>query len=154
MAVIGHNFFKVNGEKEKVRGKVNLGSVNNNIRIKNVEKRKMKPGKLGEAVAFFYEFKTEYDLKGSEGKLGTLEIEGEVLWKGNEDKVLGKWEKEEKVDKKIFAKVLNMALSKAQIKALELSQDLNLPMPIKLPSIKKKRKQNRMDKEEKLSYIR
>lgn len=153
MAVIGHNFSKIKGEKKRTRGKINLGSVNNNIQIKNVENRKMEPRKLGEVISFSYEFRTEYGLKKSQGKLGTLEIGGQVLWKGNEEKILNKWKKEEKVDKKVFKKVLNVALSKSQIKALELSQDLNLPMPIKLPSVKEKRKKDQVN-EEKLSYIR
>lgn len=153
MPIIGHNFFKIEAKNKKVEGKVKIDSINNNIKITSVGKRRIKPRELGNAIAFSYEFTTDYELeKPKDKELGNILIEGEILWKGKADEIMRKWRNEKKIKKGVFKKVLNAALSKSQIKVLELSQDLNLPVPVNLPKITKKQK--KVDKEERLSYIR
>ena len=48
-------------------------------------------------------------------------------------KAIDGWKKEKKVDKDIMTQVLNTALTRCNVQALILSQDLNLPPPIPLP---------------------
>ena len=69
-----------------------------------------------------------------------IELKGAVLFYAEKDEikeVLEDWKKKKLSDS--FQEVLfNIILRKANIKALELEEELNLPFHINLPSIKKK----------------
>ena len=54
------------------------------------------------------------------------------------DEILKNWKEKKPVDESIMMSVMNTALSKCTLMALQLSQDMNLPAPIKLPRITKK----------------
>lgn len=152
MAVIGHNFFKIEAER-KARGKVKLGRIDNNVKIKDVERRNVRPSN-SEVAVFRYVFKTDYKLEEPEGEeLAEIEIGGEVIWKNGVDKIMDEWQEKQKIPEEIFKEVLNAALSKAQVKLLEVTQDLNLPIPIQLPSIKKEDNEPKQQ-EDRMSYIR
>ena len=51
---------------------------------------------------------------------------------------MNKWKKEKKIDQALSAILMNRILTKCDIKALALLQDLNLPPSIPLPIIAKK----------------
>ena len=49
--------------------------------------------------------------------------------------ILASWKKDKKVPKELMAGLLNTILTKCNIQALILSQEINLPAPIPLPKV-------------------
>lgn len=133
MAVIGFNFNKINVEKKEItQGKVNIS---NNVAIKNIEQKDIALGKnKQDALKFTFEFSSKY-----EPGLGNILLGGDVLYLTDAKKskeILDGWKKEKKIPKEIMAGILNTVLSKCNIQALILSQEVNLPPPIPLPKVK------------------
>ena len=102
--------------------------------MKKVEEASIPVGKANQkALKFSYEFVTKY-----EPNLGNINIEGELLYLVPNDvveKTLKEWKKDKKVSKELLAPILNAVLNKCSIKALLMSQDLNLPTPMQLPRV-------------------
>ena len=136
MPVVGFNFNKMNIEKRSaLKGKVNI---KNNISIKKVEPKDLSLGKSSEAgLSFVFEFTSKYEPNFAEVFLG-----GDVVFIEDAKKIkeiLSAWKKDKKVPEDIMAQILNTALNKCNVKALVLSDDLNLPPPIPLPKIESKK---------------
>jgi hypothetical protein len=133
MAIIGVNFTKINVEKKDLaKGKINI---NNNISIKDIKKKDLAPGKNinQKGLQFIFSFASKY-----EPKLAEIKLEGEVLFVGTNkvvEDVLKAWKKDKKPAKEIMTAVLNTALTKCNIQAIVLSQQVNLPPPIPLPRV-------------------
>ncbi|MBI2658791.1 hypothetical protein HYX05_01660 [Candidatus Woesearchaeota archaeon] len=49
--------------------------------------------------------------------------------------LLASWKKDKKVPKELMAGLLNTILTKCNIQALILSQEINLPAPIPMPKV-------------------
>ena len=137
MPIVGCNYRKITLErKENVTGNINI---KNNIAIKDVEEKEFALGKAKQqGLKFNFEFTTEY-----EPNIGTINIFGEVLYLDEPKKIkelAASWKKNKKVEPDVMQQVLNTALSKCNVKALILAEDINLPSPIPLPrvSIEKK----------------
>jgi hypothetical protein len=133
MAVIGFNFNKITVEKKEInKGKVNIS---NNVAIKNIEQKDISLGKdKQDALKFKFEFTSKY-----EPGLGSILLGGDVLFLTDAKKskeVLDGWKKDKKVPKEIMANILNTVLSRCNIQALILSQEVNLPPPIPMPKVK------------------
>ena len=132
MAIIGFNFTKMHIErKAPVSGKI---SVKNNVAIKDVEKKDFNFGKSKQAgVQFTFEFSVEY-----EPKIADILLEGEVIDLVDEkraDTLVKEWKKSKKLEPAVMTNILNTVLGKANIQALILSKDMNLPPPIPLPKV-------------------
>ena len=131
MTVVGFNFTKVNAEKKQaIKGKINI---NNNVTIKNIEEIDLAFGKDQKGLKFRFEFIAKYD-----PEVASINLEGEVVYmiKVDEAKdILTMWKKEKKIAPGVMSKVLNTTLTKCNIQALILSNDLNLPAPIPLPKV-------------------
>jgi hypothetical protein len=132
MTVVGFNFTKINVERKQVpRGKI---GIKNNINIKDITETDLSLGKSKETgLIFKFEFKSVY-----EPDVADITFTGEILYLTEAKKikeVLDRWKKEKKVDGAVLGEVLNSALTKCNIQALILSQELNLPSPIPMPKI-------------------
>ena len=132
MAIVGFNFSRISAEKKGVvKGKI---TINNNIAIKEVEKKDLSLGTTKQdGVKFIFEFTSKYEPKFAEITLG-----GDVLFlAGAEEvkKILDSWKKDKKVPKEVMAQVMNAALTKCNVQALIISRDVNLPPPIPMPSV-------------------
>jgi len=137
MAIIGFNFTSINAEKEGIaKGSI---KISNEVTIKNVEEINLSLGKAKEkALKFMFEFISKY-----EPAIGKISIKGEILDIEDPKKtkeILKEWKKSKKVPKEVMTVLLNNILTKCNIKALVLSQDMNLPPPIPLPSVRVKNK--------------
>lgn len=136
MAIVGVNFTKISVEKKEMpKGKI---SINNNIAIKDIKEKDLAPGKTinQKGLQFVFNFASKY-----EPKLAEIKIDGEVLFIGANkvvEDVLKQWKKDKKPPKDIMTAVLNTALTKCNIQAINLSQQVNLPPPIPLPKVGKK----------------
>ena len=132
MAIVGFNFTKINAEvKKPLQGKV---QIKNDVGITDVKEYKLNIGKSTESgIRFVFNYKTEY----SPG-IGTINLEGEVLYLQEQKKVkeiIDGWKKNKKIDQNVMVQILNAVLTKANIQALNISQDLGLPAPLRLPKV-------------------
>jgi hypothetical protein len=132
MGIIGFNFTKFSAERrENVGGKVNI---KNNLSVQNVEKedsRILAGDAVGLKVSF--EFTSTY-----EPDLGKISIEANVIAleeKEPGEKILKEWEETKKLPDEFMETALNFMLRRCNIKALIFSEDLNLPLPIQLPTV-------------------
>jgi hypothetical protein len=135
MPIIGTNFTKINVERTGVARNV---KINSNLGIKDISDLDLSLGKSKQVgVKFEFEFTVKYDPGAS------MLFEGEVLYLGEEKdiaEIKKQWADKKPVEEKLMADVMNSALQKSTIKALELSSDLGLPAPIKLPKVTQKEK--------------
>lgn len=134
MAIVGFNFNKIIAERKSApKGKVNIS---NNVSLKEVSAMDFNIGSTKQkGLRYTYEFISKF-----EPKIGNITIEGDVLALDDANKVeeiLKEWKKNKKVNKDAIVPIMNMILSKCNIKALILSQDVNLPAPLQLPRVKK-----------------
>ncbi len=132
MTVVGFSFTKMIVEKnEYSQGKINIA---NNVAIKDVTSTDLSLGtSKHEGIKFQFTFRTTY-----EPDIGKIEFEGNVLFMAEKPKVkdiIDGWKKDKKVPKDTMTVVLNTVLQKANLEALFLSREVNLPPPIPLPKV-------------------
>jgi hypothetical protein len=134
MSIIGFNFEKITVEKKnKITSKLN---VKNNLSIVNVEQEKLNLTSTGDVLKFNFEYTANY-----EPKIGQIFLGGHILVMEESPKVkqiLEDWKKDKKLPKELMSQILNTILAKCNIKALGLTQEVNLPPHIKLPMLKNK----------------
>jgi len=131
--IVGFNFNKVNVErKEAAKGKI---SISNNVAIKDIEQKELPFGKEKQnALKFTFEFTSKY-----EPEIGAIVLGGDVLFVDDAKKIkeiLDSWKKDKKISKEVMTSVLNNVLTRCNIQALILSQEVNLPPPVPLPKVK------------------
>lgn len=130
--IVGFGFTKLSAEKiEKSKGKIDI---NNNVSIKDVVEDNLSLGKDKQnIVKLIFEFTANY-----EPAVGKILFEGEVLYLEEPKKVkeiLSSWKKDKKLQKELMAGILNTILTKCNVQALILSQEVNLPPPIPMPRV-------------------
>lgn len=135
MPIVGFNFDKITVEKTNpIKGRV---QVKNNMAIKNVEQNELILGKKKENVLkFSFEFSSKY-----EPDIGLIDIKGHILFMEEPDevkKIMDGWKKKKFIPQDLMAFLLNTVLVRCNIKTLVLSNDVNLPPHIRLPTISPK----------------
>jgi hypothetical protein len=134
MPIIGLNINKIDAEKiNRITGKV---EIKNNLSIYGVEQEKLNLSKSEEVLKFKFKYKIGY-----EPKVGKIELEGYVLYMEDPNQIkeiLKNWEKDKKLQPELTTMILNTILTKCNIKILNLSQEINLPPHIRLPTVKQK----------------
>ncbi|MBI2541773.1 hypothetical protein HYV80_03635 [Candidatus Woesearchaeota archaeon] len=131
--IVGFGFTKLNAEKgEPAKGKIDI---NNNVAIKNVQEDSFSLGKDKQqnVIKFNFEFTSKY-----EPNVGSILFEGELLYMEDSKKakeILSDWKKDKKLPKEMMAGLLNTILTRCNVQALILSQQVNLPPPIPLPKV-------------------
>ena len=107
-------------------------SVNSTPKIVSIEKSEVLGMK--DVLRVKFDFKTKY-----EPGLGTISIEGSLLWRGPDaKKILKRWEEEKKVETKVAAEILNAIFRKCLAKAVVLAEDVRLPPPVQFPVVRTK----------------
>ena len=130
--IVGFGFTKMSAEKNaNSKGKI---EINNNVTIKNIEESDIALGKDKQtAIKIIFNFLSKYS-----PDLGNISFEGEIIYMADSKKgkeIIASWKKDKKLPKDLMAPILNTVLTKCNIKALILSQDVNLPPPIPLPKV-------------------
>ena len=130
--IVGFGFTKMSAEKNaNSKGKI---EINNNVTIKNIEESDIALGKDKQtAIKIIFNFLSKYS-----PDLGNISFEGEIIYMADSKKgkeIIASWKKDKKLPKDLMAPILNTILTKCNIKALILSQDVNLPPPIPLPKV-------------------
>ncbi len=132
MSIVSITFSKISAEKSKpIKGKVNVA---NNVAIKDIKKANFKMANVEQnSLRFSFEFTSK-----TEPEIGNITLEGDVVYileKEKMESVLKSWEEKKPVQKDVITPVINAILKKSNIEALMLSQTMNLPSPVKLPSV-------------------
>ncbi len=136
MRIIGFAFEKISASKEKtIDNKLKISS---NIIIKDISKETIE--NLNEEVLkFYFEFTIKY-----EPKTANVDISGYVLLsvdKTASKEILKKW-KSKKISDEVRIPLFNFILTKSNIKALSLEEDLNLPPHVPMPRLSNQQQQN------------
>jgi len=139
MTIVGFNFTKVGAEKKDVaRGNVNIS---NNVAIDKVEEKNISlANEKQKVLAFTFNFTSKY-----EPDIGFINFIGDILLMEEAKRakeILDGWKKDKKLPKEIITPILNTVLSKCNIQALILSEQINLPPPIPLPKLQPAQKQD------------
>lgn len=138
MKIVGFNFSKIN--IEKINSQSNNLKLNTNINVEEIKELKSdilktKDQMLG--VAFEYTINYNPDF-------AKIEFKGNILVSLDQKRskeILKKW-KENEIDQDFKIDIFNVILKKSNIKALQLEEELNLPLHIKLPFISKENQQD------------
>ncbi len=127
MPVINIMINEMEGEKKKSpKGNINIRST---PKIKKVSEKKFDLKGVDKVLSIEFEFKTEYT-----PKVGSIEMSGELVYAGADNKkVLKKWKKEKKLDESVGMDIINSIFRRCILKAVNLSEDLQLPPPIQIP---------------------
>jgi hypothetical protein len=131
MQVIGFNFKKISSErkKEKIEDKLEVKS---NIEIENIDKEKVDLLKEEDILRFNFSFKIDYH-----PDFASLEFKGFaliILDPEQSKRILKSW-KEKKVPDEIRIPLFNLILTKCNLRALQLEEELGLPTHVPLPRI-------------------
>jgi len=140
MSIVGFNFEKISVERTKnpseIKGQMDI---KNNTKITDIKEEDAPNRKKGELIRFNYSYNAIYN-----PSFGNILIEGFCLYlddvKQNKE-ILKTWKDKKEMDQDLMGKVLNFILAKCSIKALSLSQDVNLPPQIPLPKLTKKKQE-------------
>jgi len=120
---------------------IKAGARKNDISIENVRLLKTKEN-TNPVLVFDFLYKAIYELlEPKDQNLGEIHIKGEIFYVDKKevvDKVIVEWNEHKKVEESIMTKILNVALNKSQVEAIEQSHKVGLPSPIPLPMLKQK----------------
>ena len=133
MAIVGFNFTKITAEKKApVKGKI---SIVNNVGITSIEKADISLGTSKQCgLRYTFEYSSKY-----EPKVGSIVLEGEILAMEDDkkcDEIIKIWKDKKQVQKEAMTVIVNKILSKSNIQALVMSNDVGLPPSIPLPKVK------------------
>ncbi len=138
ISVLGFNFTKISGEKNsEFKGKLKATS---NVNIENIKKQQMA---LMKEEPLMVEFR--FDVKYED--LGNIEIIGDflaILDKDATKEALDTWAKK-KLSDDIHVTFLNLITNACTLRALQLEEQLTLPLHIQIPRFQKRedeKKQN------------
>lgn len=131
--IIGIRFNKIEGENKKVEDAKEI-SVSSTPTIKNAEKKEIDI--FGEnIIGIEFEFVTKY-----EPNIGYIKIDGEILAKyDNIEEILKEWKKKKSLPEEVSIQLMNAIFRRCLTKIISISEDLQLPPPIILPTVTKRK---------------
>lgn len=133
MPIVGFGFDKINIEKKEQFTKDD--KINNNIRVESLKEFKIKTSDKEESDALLINFEFGLDY----GKAGNLELKGHIIFYDNAEKVkelLESWGKNKRLPPDFSTYIFNFVMLKSNVKALELEEEVGLPLHLKLPRFK------------------
>ncbi len=141
MPIVGFGFDKITVERKGQS--TDQEKIQNNIKINSLEESKIAIGKEEkEAIAVFFNYVVNY------GSMGQLEMDGHILYYDTQENIkelINEWNKDKKVNKVFSANMYNYVLRKVTIKALELEEDVGLPLHMTPPRIELRTKEDKKD---------
>lgn len=88
-------------------------------------------------------FQTTY--KTDKETIGEIQIGGNVIYRGQREKIRDTWIDEKKLPEDIALQVMNNILRRSITRVIDLSEHLMLPPPINLPTIRPKKQQQNIE---------
>ncbi|HLC56709.1 MAG TPA: hypothetical protein VJJ23_05730 [Candidatus Nanoarchaeia archaeon] len=139
MPIIGLNFDKI--EVERIRGVQQNMEIKPNIDISEISDEKLPMANANEVLKVSFSYGINY-----EPNIGHVSFKGHALLLEDPKtikEIMKKWNKEKKIQvipDKILEQLFNGILSRCNIKALTLTQEVNLPPHIPMPQLIKTEK--------------
>ena len=133
MTIVVFNFEKIQAERTS-NLQVNI-NIRNNLNIIDVAQENLPIQKSEDVLKFTFEYVVEYM-----SDVGQIKIAGHILFMDDPKKtkeIIKYWKKEKKVTDEVMQQIINTILFRCNIKALSLSQEVNLPPHIPLPLLEK-----------------
>jgi tRNA A58 N-methylase Trm61 len=135
MRLVGFNFKKISIEKtsENLKGL----KINTKINLKDIsvaQKDFLKQGQ--DVVKIDFNYVIDYD-----PKIANIELNGQVLiamTNEQSEEIVEGWKKK-KLNENYRVAIFNIILRKSNVKALELEEDMNLPLHVPFPTLKPKK---------------
>ena len=138
MKLLGFNFSKIH--IEKLKDKVEGLKISNKIDVSEITEAKADMLKLKEEVlAVKFNFGLDY-----EPEMAKIDLEGNLILSLDSKRakdVLKQW-KDKKMPEEFRLPLFNLILRKCSLKALQLEEEMNLPIHFQLPSLKVQNKEN------------
>jgi len=124
MPIVGFNYSKIEVEKkDKVVPKMNIKS---NVAITAIKEEKLPTGKSKtDGLRFEFKYNIIYD-----PKVGYINLSGFIFYLDDNKiikDIMKGWKKDKSVPDNITLEIINAVLFRSTIKALALSQEVNLP---------------------------
>jgi len=129
LKLIGSKIIKIEaGRNKEFNGELQIKT---NVKINSFQKIK----DVKDSLKILYDFEVNY------GELGEIKIKGYLFLSGEQKtiKELLKIQKNKDYNSPEYISITNLIIQKASIKALELEEELNLPIHVKLPTISTKK---------------
>ncbi|MBS3143646.1 hypothetical protein J4446_02095 [Candidatus Woesearchaeota archaeon] len=144
MGIVSFVFDKISAEKTgKIKEKVDIS---HNFNIKHVEKTEINIQGNKPALKLSFDFTVNY-----EPNIGNIKMNGNLTYMDKPEelkKLEDQWKKEKKLPVGVTSLVANTILTKANIKALMLSQEVNLPPQIHLPKVTPREEDSKITQKE------
>jgi len=136
MAIIGLSFDSLEAKRDKeqkIRAEIKVNSV---PRINDMKEVTISTIGGKKVLSLAFEFVTNYD-----PKVGEIKIGGNLLYMTDDNKkLLKQWEREKKLPEKPSLEILNYLFRRCLLKVSNIAEDLQLPPPLPMPTIKPKAK--------------
>ena len=137
MQIIGHRIKKVSGQRHDVEEGTTLSGIKTNAEPTGIREGKSDDSK-NKVLIVDWRLTSDYNLT-NEKKLADLEIAGEIIiaMESKEfKKTMEDWKKNKRMEKDQLIPILQGILNVAQVEAIILARELNLPSPVQLIKIK------------------
>jgi hypothetical protein len=137
MQIIGFNLTKISVQREeKIEGKL---EIKQNIGIDDVSEENI-PITKDDAIKIKFTFSVDYN----EGKFAKVEFKGHIIVLPEKQELkdfLKSW-KDKQVPEGIRTPLFNFIMSKCNIKALSLEDEMNLPLHVPMPKLSAQPEEN------------
>ena len=132
MKILGFNFTKLRAEK--ISNKIEGVKINTNIDLLKIDSVDQGPIKVKEdLLGVSFKFDISYD-----PDFAKISLEGSIILaidSKTHKEVLKQW-KDKKIPEDFRLNLFNIIMKKATLKALQLEEELNIPLHMPMPSLK------------------
>ena len=132
MPILDLRFSKIKAENNNKPISKEGVKVDMKVNFINIEELPKPENSPTSALKADFEFKLDYQ------KHGSIVMEGYIIY-GDEDKkiieVMKSWKKDKSLGKEVSLQLMNSILVRSNVKALNLAQEINLPLHLKMPTL-------------------
>ena len=126
------------------RGDIDAGEVSVNYTHKILEVKSIENEPSSVEVRF--NFRAVYLQKKK--SVGSIEIDGRIVWEGNSDKILSAWSKKKEFESSIGEALVNAVYHRSLVLAMSIVETIKLPSVLPLPKVTFQSKDDKKGKSE------